>query len=79
MIARAGDVIYLNAMGQPIVILNNPSIAAELLDRRASIYSDRPTLIVMHEIMCGGLLFLSAYYGDMYVLCAPYGYHLTYD
>ncbi|KAH9015899.1 cytochrome P450 [Lactarius hengduanensis] len=50
-----GDVFYLNAMGQPIVVLNTQKAAADLLDRRAGIYSDRPRLIVAGEILCGGL------------------------
>ncbi|VDC01478.1 unnamed protein product [Peniophora sp. CBMAI 1063] len=59
-----GDIIYLNAMGKPMVILNSPSIATELLDRRATIYSDRPTMIVSNEIMCDGLMLPSVSYGD---------------
>ena len=69
----------MKVLGQTYVVLNSQKSATDLLDRRSSIYSDRPTLIVMHEIMCGGLLFLSAYYGDMYVPYAPYGYHLTHN
>ncbi|KAH8992640.1 cytochrome P450 [Lactarius akahatsu] len=42
-------------MGQPIVVLNTQKAAADLLDRRAGIYSDRPRLIVAGEILCGGL------------------------
>ena len=59
-----GDVIYLNAAGQPIVIINSSKVAVELLDRRAAIYSDRPRNIVVSDIMCGGLLFGFSRYGD---------------
>ncbi|KZV67837.1 cytochrome P450 [Peniophora sp. CONT] len=59
-----GDIFYLNAAGQPIVIINRHDIAADLLDRRAGIYSDRPTCIVGCEIMTGGLMFGGARYGD---------------
>jgi hypothetical protein len=31
-------------MGQPFVILNDPAIATEILDKRANLYADRPTL-----------------------------------
>ena len=54
-------------MGQPIVVLNNSSLTAEFLERRANIYSDRPTMIVTHEILSGGLLLPTARYGDTYV------------
>ncbi|KAH9028791.1 cytochrome P450 [Lactarius hengduanensis] len=50
-----GDVFHLNAMGQHIVVLNTQKAAADLLDRRAAIYSDRPRSIVAGEILCGSL------------------------
>ena len=49
--------MYLNALGQPIIFINSLKVAAELLDRRANIYSDRPSLIVANEILSGGLVF----------------------
>jgi hypothetical protein len=60
-----GDLIYLNAAGQPIIVLNSQKVAADLLDRRAAIYSDRPSNIVACEIMCGGLLLPFARYSDV--------------
>ncbi|KZV75180.1 cytochrome P450 [Peniophora sp. CONT] len=59
-----GDIIYMNAAGQPMVILNSPEVAAELLDRRAGIYSDRPAMIVASEIMCDGLSLPLARYNE---------------
>ena len=59
-----GDLIYLNAAGQPIVIINSPKVAMALLDRRTAIYSDRPRNIIVSDIMCGGLLFAFSRYGD---------------
>ncbi|CCO33923.1 O-methylsterigmatocystin oxidoreductase Short=OMST oxidoreductase [Rhizoctonia solani AG-1 IB] len=35
------DVIYLNLIGQPLVILNSARAASDLLEKRSSIYSDR--------------------------------------
>jgi hypothetical protein len=63
----SGDVIYLNAAGQPIVILNSQKVAADLLDRRAGIYSDRPRNIVASDIMTGGLLVVFTRYNDVFV------------
>jgi len=71
-----GDVIYLNAAGQPIVILNSQKVAADLLDRRAGIYSDRPRNIVASDIMTGGLLIVFTQYNDMYVLLLGSGFML---
>ncbi|KAH9065324.1 cytochrome P450 [Lactarius vividus] len=61
-----GDVIYLNAAGQPVVILNSQKVAADLLDRRAGIYSDRPVNVVASDIMTGGLLVVFTRYNDIW-------------
>ena len=50
-----------------MVILNSQKVAADLLDRRAGIYSDRPRNIVASDIMTGGLLVVFTRYNDMYV------------
>jgi hypothetical protein len=63
----SGDIIYLNAAGQPMIILNSQKVAADLLDRRAGIYSDRPRNIVASDIMTGGLLVVFTRYNDMFV------------
>ncbi|VDB97882.1 unnamed protein product [Peniophora sp. CBMAI 1063] len=59
-----GDIIYLNGVGQPMVIINKPGVATDLLDRRAGTYVDRPPNIVGCEIMTGGLMFAFARYSD---------------
>jgi hypothetical protein len=56
--------MYVNAAGQPIVVLNSRKVAADLLDRRATIYSDRPRNIVALDIMSRGLLFALSHYND---------------
>lgn len=62
--------MYLNALGQPIIVINSLKVAFELFDRRANIYSDRPRLIVANEILCGGLFTALIPYGD--VLVCPF-------
>ena len=59
--------MFLNALGQPILVINSLKTAFELLDRRANIYSDRPRQIVANGILCGGLLTTSMPYGDQLV------------
>jgi hypothetical protein len=66
--AQPGDLIYLNAAGQPIVILNSHKVAGDLLDRRATTYSDRPRSIVAGDIMTGGFLFALGHYDDVWVI-----------
>ncbi|KAH9179333.1 cytochrome P450 [Lactarius sanguifluus] len=61
-----GDVIYLNAAGQPVVVLNSQKAAADLLDRRAGIYSDRPVNVVASNILTGGLLLVFTRYNDIW-------------
>ncbi|KAG6902622.1 hypothetical protein C0995_014228 [Termitomyces sp. Mi166 len=37
-----GDVMYLEILGRPIIVLNSVEAAVDLLDRRSANYSDRP-------------------------------------
>jgi hypothetical protein len=59
-----GDIVYLNVAGQPLVIFNSNKVAGDLLDRRSTIYSDRPNSIVVGDIMTRGLLFAVSHYND---------------
>lgn len=43
------DVIYLNIIGQSIVVLNSAKSAVDLMDKRGSIYSDRPSFDFLLE------------------------------
>ncbi|KAI0066945.1 cytochrome P450 [Artomyces pyxidatus] len=52
---KYGDVIYLTALGQPIIVLNTQKAVSELMDRRSAIYSNRPNNIVAAGILTGGL------------------------
>jgi hypothetical protein len=61
--------MYLNALGQPILVINSLEVAAELLDRRANIFSSRPRMIVADEILTGGLYVAFMPYGDRFVIC----------
>ncbi|KAJ6579520.1 cytochrome P450 [Mycena vulgaris] len=57
-----GSIVYVDVVGQPMVILNSAKVARDLLDQRSAIYSDRPTLVMAN---------LSGY-GESFVL-QPYG------
>ncbi|KAJ6477642.1 putative monooxygenase [Mycena sanguinolenta] len=39
-----GSIVYVDALGQPLFIINSAKVANDLLDKRSSIYSDRPSL-----------------------------------
>jgi len=45
------DIIYINIMGQDIIILDSLEVATELMERRSSTYSDRPRLPMLNELM----------------------------
>ncbi|KAJ7834053.1 cytochrome P450, partial [Mycena olivaceomarginata] len=62
-----GDVFSLDLAGQPVVVLNTYKSAADLFDRRSTIYSDRPRLIMASEILTGGIFMVFARYGEMWM------------
>ncbi|KAH9164504.1 cytochrome P450 [Lactarius sanguifluus] len=59
----ASDVIHVDVMGAHTFILNSMKSASDLLDKRSSMYSDRPRLTVMQELF--GM--------DYNIAFAPYG------
>jgi len=60
-----GDYIFLNAGGQPLLVVSSSKVAGDLLDSRATIYSDRPKNIVANDMMTGGLLITFTHYNDV--------------
>ncbi|KAF7344988.1 Cytochrome P450 [Mycena venus] len=40
---RYGGIMSITLLGQPFIILNDPAVATEILDRRGNNYADRPT------------------------------------
>jgi hypothetical protein len=46
----AGDVIYFNALGRSIIVLNSAEAAIDLLEKRSSIYSDRPPFVMFRDM-----------------------------
>ncbi len=45
MSSSLGEIVYVHALGKPMVILNSASVARELLEKRGANYSDRPRLV----------------------------------
>lgn len=45
-----GDIVYLNVLGSPVVVLNKFEHAHELLDKQGSTYSDRPRMVYIIEV-----------------------------
>ncbi|KAJ3512156.1 hypothetical protein NLJ89_g3687 [Agrocybe chaxingu] len=61
-----GDVVYLNLAGQPAVVLNSLKAAADILDRRAGLNSDRPSYIVASEMMSRNMFMGFTPYNDLW-------------
>ncbi|GJE84149.1 cytochrome P450 [Phanerochaete sordida] len=45
------DIIYLNLAGTPMVVLNSAQAVNDLLEKRSSIYSDRPVTVMAYELV----------------------------
>ncbi|KAJ3558603.1 hypothetical protein NM688_g820 [Phlebia brevispora] len=60
----ASPIFSLNFAGQHVLVVGSARVAAELMDRRSSIYSDRPRFIMAAEILTGGMNLAFARWGD---------------
>ena len=45
-----GPLVYLNVMGQPVLVINDHKTAVDLLEKRWSIYSDRYHSVMAMEL-----------------------------
>ncbi|PSR77908.1 hypothetical protein PHLCEN_2v7650 [Hermanssonia centrifuga] len=59
-----GPIYSLNVAGQAVIVLNSFDTVTDLLDRRSSIYSDRPRSIMAGEILGGGIILAFMGYGE---------------
>ncbi|KAJ7631344.1 cytochrome P450 [Mycena polygramma] len=48
---KYGDIVYLEVLGNSIVVLNSMTAVTDLLEKRASNYSHRPTFTMSGELM----------------------------
>lgn len=51
-----GDVVHVSALGRHLIILNSHEAAIELLEKRSSIYSERPILPMAGEMSVPSLI-----------------------
>ncbi|KAJ7584619.1 cytochrome P450 [Mycena floridula] len=47
-----GDVTHLHILGQSLIFLSSPTSTLDLLDKRSSLYSDKPSLVMAGDL-CG--------------------------
>ena len=50
LLINVGDVMHVKVFGQSMVILHSLHAARDLLDKRSSIYSDRPRFVLLSEL-----------------------------
>ncbi|PBK63903.1 cytochrome P450 [Armillaria solidipes] len=48
---RFGDIVYVEAVGRGILVLNTMEAVVDLLSEKANIYSDRPNLVMAGDMM----------------------------
>ncbi|KAI0331347.1 cytochrome P450 [Cubamyces sp. BRFM 1775] len=73
--AKYGDVVSLTALGQSFVILNSHSASLDLLEKRSSIYSDRPANIMTQLTGWDWTLALKRYGEDWRRVRRPFWQH----
>ncbi|KIJ43724.1 hypothetical protein M422DRAFT_169557, partial [Sphaerobolus stellatus SS14] len=59
-----GEILYLNVFGIHMIFLNSRRMVYELFERRSSIYSDRPTSIMVGDLMGFGWAMSLQRYGE---------------
>jgi cytochrome P450 len=63
---HSGNIISLRAFGQHVVILNDYKTCVDLLDKKSTIYSDRPSLPMLSDHMGWGNTLGMISYGDRF-------------
>ncbi|EGN94699.1 hypothetical protein SERLA73DRAFT_187753 [Serpula lacrymans var. lacrymans S7.3] len=61
-----GDVVYVQVLGQGMLVLNSMRAARDLLEKRSAHYSDRPRLVALGELMGWELVLTQMPYGDRF-------------
>jgi hypothetical protein len=71
--------MYLNALGKGILVINSKRVAVDLLDKRSNIYSDRPYFISAGGFLTQNLSFLLTGYGDLYVVRSSFLFQCSFN
>ncbi|KAJ6562200.1 cytochrome P450 [Mycena capillaripes] len=59
-----GEIVHVSAFGQSVVILNSPKAVSDLLERRSTLYSDRPQFCFLGNLVGYADSVPLANYGD---------------
>ncbi|KAG6330226.1 hypothetical protein ID866_8863 [Astraeus odoratus] len=63
---KFGDIMHVGVPGKHIIVLNNPKLAVEMLEKKSSKYSDRPPVPMTGELVGGSNLSVLLPYGDRF-------------
>ncbi|KAH8977903.1 hypothetical protein EDB86DRAFT_3054429 [Lactarius hatsudake] len=66
-----GEMMYVSALGQGVLVINSPRIAIDLLEKRSNIYSNRPHYVSASEFSTKDLMLSLTAYGDLYAIHTP--------
>ncbi|KAI9457954.1 cytochrome P450 [Lactarius psammicola] len=61
-----GEMMYVRALGQGVLIINSQRVAIDLLEKRSNIYSDRPRYISAGEFLTKNMVFTTMPYGELW-------------
>ncbi|KAJ7116552.1 cytochrome P450 [Mycena epipterygia] len=61
-----GDIIFLNVLRNPILVINSVQVAQDLLEKRSAIYSSRPIRVMQKDVMGFNFLFTGMKYDSWY-------------
>ncbi|TFK48003.1 cytochrome P450 [Heliocybe sulcata] len=60
-----GDIVYLNLAGQSVVVLGSPEAASAFFDKKSAVYSDRPRMVMLNELVGWGEFNIASFrYGN---------------
>ncbi|ETW78665.1 hypothetical protein HETIRDRAFT_419909 [Heterobasidion irregulare TC 32-1] len=59
-----GDIVYTHVFGKGIIFLNSIDVVDDLMDKRAALYSDKPRLIMVNDLVGAGNMVVFTNYGD---------------
>ena len=64
----SGEMMYIRALVQGVLIINSQRVAIDLLEKRSNIYSDRRSYISAGDFLTENLMFAMTPSGDLYVI-----------
>ncbi|KAH9165237.1 cytochrome P450, partial [Lactarius sanguifluus] len=64
--ADYGEMMYINALGTGVLVVNSQRVAVDLLEKRSNLYSDRPHYISAGEFLTQNLTLSFSLFGELW-------------